>query len=233
VQTKEPNVKKTNVKKTNTTNTTNTEDTMKTTKKPKTTKKSDGSVTGLAAAATAGVATVQQLEDGLSLSDALTTKERSALRGEQNRAPDDVIERVIALGVRHKGSIAGIPFDPVAAQTALDDAKAARALATTTKTLGRRLADEALRKGGTVASGVTTVLLALTGMVRTPEGQALAQELGEIRSTQRAQTRKHRASKKASATAATAPAAAPAAEATPAPAAPPEATTAAKATTAA
>src|SRR4051794_37052315 len=98
----------------------------------------------LASKAASAVPMVQKIEDGLGLTTALSTQERRQLDGVIRYAPDEAITRVIALAIRHDGSIAGVPFDAEAARAALADADGAFALSTTLKTLARRLDDEGM-----------------------------------------------------------------------------------------
>ena len=146
----------------------------------------------LASKTAEAVPTVQKIEDGLGLASALAVDQRRQLNGIIRGAPDDAIARVIALGLRHGGSIAGIPFDAEAAQSALADADGAFALSATLRTLASRLDDEGRRAKAGVAEQVTAIVMGLRGLVRTEQGKALGQELAEIDRVKRAHARKKR-----------------------------------------
>jgi hypothetical protein len=171
--------------------TTNRETTNKNTTNKNTTKAARKAEDTFAAKTAAAIPVVQKVEDGLDLIKALDPSQRRQLDGVIRTTGDDVIGRVLALARRHDGVIAGIPFDVPAAEAALADAEAAFALSSTLKTLARRLDDTGARSKGGVAEQVTAVVMALRGLVRTPQGEALGQELVEITRAKRA-TRKTR-----------------------------------------
>jgi hypothetical protein len=147
----------------------------------------------LASKTASAVPLVQKIEDGLELTAALSSQERRQLDGVIRNAPDDAIARVIALAIRHGGSIVGIPFDATAAKAALADAEGAFALSAAMKTVARRLEDEGLRAKAGVAEQATAAILGLRGIVRTPQGKVLGQELAEITRVKRAHSSRKRA----------------------------------------
>ena len=146
----------------------------------------------LGTAAKTAVKDLQAIEDRFQFSEALTPVQRRQLHSVAGAYSEDVLTRVVELAARHDGSIAGVPFDPAGAQTSLGEAKALRTLANAGHTFVRRLEDEALRREAGVSEQSTAVLIALRGLVRTPQGQALKQEVTEIMSAKRAVRRKRR-----------------------------------------
>jgi hypothetical protein len=125
---------------------------------------------------------LQSLEASCNYGDPLTDEARKVGIKLIDRVPSTIVERVITLATRGKGSVAGITVDPVAAKQALANADQADAIATAAQMIVRRAQDEAIRLRSGVAGQASAVRMTLRGYVKTPQGQALAQENDELRS---------------------------------------------------
>jgi hypothetical protein len=107
--------------------------------------------------------------------------------------PETIVDRILALAVRGKGTVAGIKLDPVAAKAALAKADEADAVVTAGKMLVRRAQDESSRQRASVAAQVSAIRVALRGYAKTAQGAPFAQEVDELASL----TKQHKAATKA------------------------------------
>jgi hypothetical protein len=125
---------------------------------------------------------LQSIEASCGYGDPLDDETRKQSSRLIDRVPSTIVERVITLAQRGKGSVAGIALDPVAAKQALANADQADAIATAAAMLVRRAQDEAIRLRSGVAGQASAVRITLRGYVRTPQGASLVQENDELRS---------------------------------------------------
>jgi hypothetical protein len=139
------------------------------------------------------LAQLKAIEVSCGYGDPLADKVRNASEALVNRVPISIVDRVIALAVHENGSIAGIAFDPNAAQSALSAADDADAVATAAQMLARRAQDQSIRLRAGIAGGASAVRGALRSLVKTPSASALASASDELT----ALAKQHAAARKA------------------------------------
>jgi hypothetical protein len=136
---------------------------------------------------------LQALEKSCGYGDPLTNDVRVTRENLIRRVPAAIVDRVIALAARGKGTVAGITFDPVAAKAKLAAADEADAVAVAALMLVRRAHDQAIRLRAEVTGDASGIRTALRGYVKTTQGAHLAQANDELRSL----ARQHAAAAKA------------------------------------
>ncbi len=141
------------------------------------------------------VVEIETLIQSLGFAAALPKAQQNMMRNRADAVPTVVTNLLANLAEQHGGAVAGMPFDAAAVRSALARADHAHAIAKAAMRLARRALSEAIRNRAIVSDRSMAVQLAMSRIVRLPEGEAFVEANGQVRALMRTLSKSGRSRK--------------------------------------